>query len=328
MSKLLQPATDLRGAANRMRNYCLRKHGLRIRAMTILSTAIGRIGTLMCIALIACANAGSAKTPPDTHQPAPSASQSLTPTLTAKSPGSAAANRETSNPKATPSEATHTSSAASTNKNDSAALPRAPAAEASVNAPAMRLVLVPLGDDLADETIDFIRSCLIAFYDFRIEVLPRHRLPKMAYYPERQRYRADRLLDYLQAAPGIDADRVIGLTAVDISTSKGNIFDWGVLGLATIDGKVGVLSSFRCGRGVKTAQQAMYRFGKVAVHEVGHTLGLEHCPVVSCLMEDAKGTVTTSDREYDLCPACRSRLESLGRAARKGPEIPWPKPVE
>ena len=207
-----------------------------------------------------------------------------------------------------------------------ATLPGARAAEAAVSASAMTLAIVPLGKDLPDETIEFVRSCLAAFYDFRIVVLQRQRLPKVAYYPQRQRYRADRLLDYLESAAAIDADRVVGLTAVDISTTKGNVYDWGVLGLATIDGKVGVLSSFRCRRGVKTAQHAKYRFGKVAVHEVGHTLGLEHCPTVSCLMEDAQGTVTTSDREYDLCPACRSRLASLGRAARNGPEIPWPKP--
>jgi archaemetzincin len=116
------------------------------------------------------------------------------------------------------------------------------------------------------------------------------------------------------------------LTAVDISTTKGSIFDWGILGLATLDGRVGVLSSFRCGRGTKTANQALVRFGKTAVHELGHTLGLDHCPVTSCLMEDGKGTVFTTDREYDLCPNCRRRLESIGRTARNNPTIPWPRP--
>jgi hypothetical protein len=44
-------------------------------------------------------------------------------------------------------------------------------------------------------------------------------------------------------------------------------------------------------------------------------------------MEDARGTVFTTDREYDLCPDCRLRLRQVGYALT-GPEvpIPWPRP--
>ena len=189
-----------------------------------------------------------------------------------------------------------------------------------------KLVILPLGDELTETDIDFVRRSLGAFFDLRIEVIARQSLPQAAFYAPRKRYRAEKLLTFLDAHAPKDAQRVVGLTAVDISTTKGAVFDWGVLGLATIDGRVGVLSKFRCGRGTKTAEQALVRYGKTAVHEVGHTLGLEHCPTAACLMEDAKGTVTTTDREYDLCPRCRARLRSLGRAARDNPTIPWPKP--
>jgi archaemetzincin len=189
-----------------------------------------------------------------------------------------------------------------------------------------RLVILPLGAELTDEGLDFVRRSLEAFYDFRVDVLPRQALPKSTFYAPRKRYRADKLLDYLETQAPADAARIVGLTAVDISTTKGKVFDWGILGLATIDGRLGVLSSFRCRRGTRTAEEALVRFGKVAVHEVGHTLGLEHCPTLACLMEDAKGTVMTTDREYDLCPNCRKRLQTLGRQARSSPSIPWPKP--
>jgi archaemetzincin len=199
-------------------------------------------------------------------------------------------------------------------------------ADAPKHAQVPKLVIVPLGDELTEPDIDFVRRSLAAFYDFDIEVIARKSLPQSAFYAPRKRYRAERLLTFLDAHAPKDAQRVVGLTAVDISTTKGAIHDWGVLGLATIDGRVGVLSKFRCGRGTKTGEQALVRYGKTAVHEVGHTLGLDHCPTLGCLMEDAKGTVTTTDREYDLCQHCRVRLTSLDRAARDNPTIPWPQP--
>jgi archaemetzincin len=99
------------------------------------------------------------------------------------------------------------------------------------------------------------------------------------------------------------------------------------MGLATIDGTACVLSSFRCRRGAKNAEHALVRFAKTAVHELGHTFGLPHCPTPSCLMEDGKGSVFTTDREYDLCATSRARLVSAGYALADGREIPWPKPA-
>ena len=67
---------------------------------------------------------------------------------------------------------------------------------------------------------------------------------------------------------------------------------------------------------------ARQRLAKVAVHEAGHTLGLEHCPTRGCLMEDAEGQVATCDREYDFCRAaagCSPRLVGRSRPRRGSP---------
>src|SRR4051812_21315102 len=57
-------------------------------------------------------------------------------------------------------------------------------------------------------------------------------LPLAAYYPPRARYRADRLIAFLKRTVVDDDSVVIGLTGKDISTTKGDIADWGVMGLA------------------------------------------------------------------------------------------------
>jgi archaemetzincin len=155
----------------------------------------------------------------------------------------------------------------------------------------------------------------------QVTVAPSLALPKTAFYAKRQRYRAERLLDFLVVEGRKDARVVLGLTAVDISTTKAPYEDWGILGLATLDGRSAVLSSFRCARRAKNAEHARVRFAKTAVHELGHSFGLDHCPTPGCIMHDGEGSVLTTDTEHDLCAATRARLSAAGvlRAQAKTP---------
>jgi len=190
-----------------------------------------------------------------------------------------------------------------------------------------RVVYVqPLGKALPDADVEMVVKAMRAFYAIDIKQLPRVELPKSAFYPKRNRYRAEKLLDFLKPRLPSDGYRVLGLTGVDISTTKGNIDDWGILGLATIDGVACVLSAFRCKRLATGPEHARIRLGKVAVHEMGHTFGLEHCPNRGCLMEDGGGSVLTCDREYDLCSESRAQLIRAGTELASNQDIPWPKP--
>jgi archaemetzincin len=190
------------------------------------------------------------------------------------------------------------------------------------------LYLQPLGQELPAADVALVKKALVAFYGYEIKVLPRVDLPQSAYYPPRKRYRAEKLLDFLKARLPAGGHRILGLTGVDISTTKGKHKDWGILGLATLSGEACVISKFRAKRGARDAAHARERLAKVAVHETGHTLGLDHCPTRGCLMEDAKGKVSTSDREYDICPDCRAELKKRGHDLPAKPRIPWPRPKE
>lgn len=187
------------------------------------------------------------------------------------------------------------------------------------------IYVLPLGKALPDADVQKVAAALRAFYEIEVKLLPRTELPKSAYYAKRARYRAEKLLAFLQPRMPSDGFRILGLTGSDISTTKGKVEDWGILGLASIDGVACVVSSFRCKRGAKGPEHARIRLGKVAVHEIGHTFGLDHCPNRGCLMEDGGGSVLTTDREYDLCTESRKRLVDRGIVLADGAP-PWPKP--
>jgi archaemetzincin len=133
---------------------------------------------------------------------------------------------------------------------------------------------------------------------FFIEIKKSIPVPPSAYYPARNRFRADSIINILsnQAAAG---HKVIGLTNSDISTTKNDIADWGVMGLGFCPGKACVVSTFRLSKN-ETNKQLF----KVAIHELGHTFGLPHCPIKSCFMRDAEGGNPTNE-EKEFCAKCR-----------------------
>lgn len=102
--------------------------------------------------------------------------------------------------------------------------------------------------------------------------------------------------------------KVLILTNYDICTDRklnGRVYkDWGIFGLAGINGKTTVVSTFR----IKTNRTN--RLTKVTVHELGHTLGLDHCTNdVKCVMSDADGKGSNVDgTEIKLCSECKKHI--------------------
>jgi archaemetzincin len=190
----------------------------------------------------------------------------------------------------------------------------------------LRVYLQPLGSALPEADTALVETALRAMLGVAVQRLERVELPAPAYYPPRRRYRAERLLAYLETRLPPGGGRILGLTGADISTTKDPYPDWGVLGLGELPGTATVISAFRCHKKSRSAEHARQRLAKVSVHEIGHSLGLEHCPNVGCLMEDAGGKVATCDREYDFCGRCRSLLAAAGHPLPAAPAIPWPRP--
>lgn len=171
------------------------------------------------------------------------------------------------------------------------------------------ICMVPLGRydrKLLDTAMRGIRYV----YGFSTKRLKARKMPKKAYYKPRKRWRAEKILDYLNDKVMSDeCFAVIGFTKLDISTTKGKYRDWGILGLGEVGGTAAVVSSYRLTRRTKR-RKARKRTVKVVNHELGHVLGLEHYDdEAGCVMNDARGTVRTVDAEKGLlCKPSRAYL--------------------
>lgn len=132
------------------------------------------------------------------------------------------------------------------------------------------------------------------------------RLPAAAYLKERNRYRAEGLLEALRSHKHGDA--VLGLTNKIIYHPNDISPTFGVMGLSWINSHTCVASS----QIPKNGQfHKPDNFVKLSLHELGHAFGLPHCPDEHCYMVDAehklKFTQTT-----DFCEKCKTKLKNDG----------------
>lgn len=161
----------------------------------------------------------------------------------------------------------------------------------------------PLGN-VDDATIQAVAGRLSAFFP-SLQIQKSKPLPQQAFYPARQRYKADSLLRFLSNQTE-NGHKIIGITIKDISTSKGNNADWGVMGLGYRPGNACVASTYRL-----SAKNKNEQLFKVCIHELGHTFGLDHCPEKSCYMRNAEGGNPT-DEEKGFCTSCKTYLIKKG----------------
>jgi archaemetzincin len=78
------------------------------------------------------------------------------------------------------------------------------------------------------------------------------------------------------------------------------------MGLGYCPGKSCVASTFRL-----HGNNRFEKLVKVALHELGHTEGLNHCPEKTCLLRDAEGKDHLNE-EKGFCASCKKYLIKKG----------------
>ncbi len=168
----------------------------------------------------------------------------------------------------------------------------------------LALLLLPVGRVAQEDLDDLVRDLSAS----GIECTLGHPLPapEAAFDRHRNQYLANAFLGLAAQAAPVLADprgKVLAVTDVDLYAGDLNF----VLGIAEPRGRTAVISLSRLSIGADPKMRRL-RALKEAVHELGHTLGLGHCPDPACVMHFSNSLADTDRKGSRPCAVCERRL--------------------
>ena len=150
------------------------------------------------------------------------------------------------------------------------------------------------------------------FEGFQAEVISEPMpVPEDAFNATRRQYDADVILRHIDdfAERAVGFDRVLGIVDADVFSSGLNF----VFGVAEHPGKAALVSPWRLRPefyGQSSKRELFFeRCAKEAFHELGHTLGLDHCSNPFCVMHFSNTIVETDVKKSLFCGQCSVKVE-------------------
>ena len=153
--------------------------------------------------------------------------------------------------------------------------------------------------------VNEVKKTLESFYGVKAIIKSGLELSDDILSPSKTRYDASKILHKYNSN-----ELLLILTEKDITHKKDKNPEWGIFGLGFCPGKTCVISTFRLSKNANQ-DKMIERLSKVAVHEIGHNMGLDHCiNNDKCLMNDAGGTIKQVDNERIwFCDRCKNLLK-------------------
>ncbi len=171
----------------------------------------------------------------------------------------------------------------------------------------MRVGILAVGQASPEVLASIAEGLQKTFPDTACTILPEALpTPQNAYDKKRGQYSSSVILNEIQAFANKKKQyqRILGVANLDIYANGLNY----VFGEAVTPGKAALVSLWRLKPEFygDRADLAVYvlRALKEAIHELGHTLGLQHCPRSSCVMHFSNSIFDTDKKQNLFCDQC------------------------
>ena len=169
----------------------------------------------------------------------------------------------------------------------------------------LTIYIQPLGK-VDSDYLNYVKKSVMDFYGYNCIINTEIDLTNDILSRSKTRYDANKILEKYNSNSNL-----VLITEKDIAYKKSSQYpEWGIFGLGLRPGKVCVISTFRLRKNV-SKERMLVRLKKVALHEIGHNLGLSHCTNHrECMMNDADGTIKQVDKERIwFCEKCWDKLK-------------------
>jgi len=161
---------------------------------------------------------------------------------------------------------------------------------------------------------DFLKNIAEAVtheFHFSVNIKEGHLDLSEFYDPGRRQYNGIKLLKEVDSVYSSDSDKSLGLFSVDLYIP---ILTY-IFGQAFLNGRTGIASHYRFSNeryGMNTDDEFILdRFKKEVIHELGHTFGLIHCYVPTCVMRSSTYVEDIDQKTSNLCLRCRKEISSV-----------------
>ncbi|MCS7201460.1 MAG: archaemetzincin family Zn-dependent metalloprotease [Dictyoglomus sp.] len=173
-----------------------------------------------------------------------------------------------------------------------------------------KIYLVPIGK-VRIEILEYLKENLSLIFPYFFEVSDEISIPENSLNVKRNQYFSPLFLEKLSKLELEQAFKILGITEVDLYVPDLNY----IFGQAKIRGREALISLARLNNtfyglpeNIKLLKE---RAIKEAVHELGHTFGLEHCSNPKCVMFFSNSLKDTDHKKEKFCNRCSSLISQF-----------------